>query len=210
MPRAPTVLQSEYPYHVSARCINQEWFSIPMDEVWAIMSEQLAFIRRGFDIQIIAFVLMNNHFHLLVRTPLANLSEGIGWFMRETSRTLTRSGNRINQTWGGRHFRSLIKTDHYLLNAYKYLYHNPIHAGLCNSVLDYPYSTLPGILGLQKIIMPVEEDLILFDDIDGTLNWLNRKPNEQNWESVRKAIRRKEFAFAPVSQRENPLIFELL
>jgi putative transposase len=210
MGRPKTILQSEFPYHVSARCINKDWFSISMDEVWEIMSDQLFFIHHAFQVRIHAFLLMNNHFHLIISTPLSNLDEAMAWFMRETSRTLTRAGNRINQTYGGRHFRSILKSHHYFLNAYKYLYHNPLHAKICESVLDYPYSSLPGLLGQQRLIFPVIEDTTLFTNIDETIRWLNCRPEEENWLKVTKAIRKAEFAFASKNKRPHPLEFDTL
>ncbi len=102
------------------------------------MSEQLTFIQHAFGVKIIAFVLMNNHFHLIIQTPRSNLSKAMEWFMRETSRTLTRLGNRENQTFGQRFFRSMMTKPNYFLNAYKYLYHNPVKARICEDVLSYP------------------------------------------------------------------------
>lgn len=208
--RKPTILQPEFPYNVGARCINKEWFNIPMDVVWDIMSAQLFFIHHAFKVEILAFVLMSNHFHLILRTPLSNISEVMGWFMRETSRALTRSGNRINQTYGGRHFKSIMMSHNYYLNAYKYLYHNPIHAGLCDNVLDYRYSTLPALLGRQRSVIPVKEDLTLFSDVSGTLDWLNRKPSEENWKAVDRAIHRKIFNFPRVESCPHPLEIDTL
>ncbi len=205
MGRPHTILQAEFSYNVGARCINKDWFSIPMNEVWEIMSEHLNFIHHGFDARIQAFVLMSNHYHMLLRTPLANIDHIMAWFNRETSRTLTRAGNRINQTYGGKYFRSVITSPHYFLNAYKYTYYNPVKAGICANVLDYPYSTLPGLLGRRKILIPVQEDLILFSDVEGTLSWLNRAPSEKNWKAVRAALHRPEFYFAKLSGRPHPL-----
>jgi REP element-mobilizing transposase RayT len=205
MPRKPTVLQSEFPYHISARCINREWFSLPLPWVWKILSEQLYFLYYSFDVHILAFVLMNNHFHLMVQTPKSNLSDAMAWFMRESSRELVRLGNRINQTYGGPHFRSVIRSSHYYLHAYKYLYHNPIAANLCEDILEYPYSTLPGLLGRTPLLIPVQEDHTLFNDVDGTLRWLNSKPDEENWKAVRKALRRSEFRIGRENNRPHPL-----
>ncbi len=205
MPRAHANNQALYPYNIGARCINQEWFSIPMDVVWQIMCEQLHFVHSAYALQVHAFILMSNHFHLIASTPRANLSFAMEWFMRETSRALTRAGNRINQTYGGRHFRSVMKSHHYYLNAYKYLYYNPVKAGMVQSVLDYPYSTLPGLLGQAKLIIPVVEDLTLFSDIGGTLGWLNQIPTQANWDAVGRAIRRTEFKFPSLNSRPHPL-----
>lgn len=169
------------------------------------MEDQLYFVHHAFHVRIHAFVLMNNHFHLIISTPHANLSEAMAWFMRETSRSITRESNRINQTYGGRHFRNVISTTHYYLNAYKYLYYNPVRAGLCGNPLDYPYSTLPGLLGHQRLTIPVYEDSTLFSDIDGTLAWLNRKPKEEDWIAVRRALHRRSFGFPSSNSRRHKL-----
>lgn len=210
MARKHVPMQSEFPYHVTARCINREWFTIPVTDVWDVMSEQLAFVSHAFNFQILAFVLMNNHFHLIVKTPLANLCDGMGWFMRETSRSINRLGDRENQNYGGRYFRSLLGTNHYFLNAYKYLYYNPVKANLCESVLDYKFSTLPGLLGQSKLIFPVYYDQTLFSDVSGTLNWLDCAPRDENWDAVRRALRRKEFKLPKLNSRPHPLEIDTL
>lgn len=176
-----------------------------MEQVWEIFSAQLYFVHFAFRAQVLAFVLMNNHFHMILLTPEANLSEIMAWFMRETSRELTRASGRINQCYGGRHFRSLIGSPLYYLHAYKYLYLNPVKAGLVGDVLSYRYSSIRGLLGLQKLEFPVAYDDTLFSDVDGCIRWLNRKPSEENWETVRKALRRKEFTLPMINRMPHPL-----
>jgi REP element-mobilizing transposase RayT len=175
-----------------------------MSEVWNIMGEQLYFVQRAFDVKVNAFVLMNNHFHLIIQTPGSNLPHAMRWFMRETSRSLTFAGNRINQTYGGRYFRTILNTDLYFLHAYKYVYLNPVHAGLVGNVLDYPYSSLPCVLGLRKLPFSVHDDLIL-TSTDETLSWLNQIPERKNWESVRKSLRRRIFRLGKVKKAPHPL-----
>jgi putative transposase len=181
-----------------------------MDAVWQIMSEQLFFVHHAFKFKIHAFVLMSNHYHLIVSTPLANLPNGMAWFNRETSRSLTRAGNRINLTYGARHFRAVLSSHHYFLNAYKYLYYNPVHAKVCTNVLEYPFSTLQGLLGKKPVAFPIQEDTTLFGDLEGALAWLNRVPLEDNWEAVRKALKKKEFKLAKKDSRPHPLEIDTL
>jgi len=193
MPRKIFEKSSEFPYHVTARCINREWFCIPLNEVWGIMEDYLHFIVHSYGVKIHGFVLMNNHFHLLISAPQNNLSEAMNYFMRETSRALSREVGRINQTYGNRYYRSLIKSHHYYLHAYKYLYRNPVEAGLIQKPELYPYSTLPGLLGLQPLRIPLTEDPTLFDSIESTLEWLNLQPDEKDRESIRQALKRGVF-----------------
>ncbi len=207
MARTKVPLQSQFPYHVSARCINRERFEIPMPHVWEIMTNQLYFVQQAFGVRVTAFVLMTNHFHLIVQTPDSNLDLVMRWFMRETSLSLNRAGSRINQTYGSRFFRSMIATDLYLLHAYKYVYLNPVRAGLAESVLDYQYSSLPGVLGLQPLPFAVHDDILL-PAVEETLEWLDLTPDQKNWESVRKALRRKVFQLGKVQKKDNPLEIE--
>lgn len=79
-------------------------------------------------------------------------------FMRETSRELTRLGNRVNQTYGGRFHRSLLESPIRYLHAYKYVYRNPVRAGKCKSVQEYPFSSIQGLLGETWLDVPVSED----------------------------------------------------
>lgn len=150
MAHTPFQNHSEFPYHITARCINRDWFSIDMPAVWEIMTRQLYFTNFAFNLRIHSFVLMSNHFHMIVRSPEANLSVAMSYFMRETSREITRRSHRINQTYGSRFHRSLI--------AYKYVFRNPVEAGLCNRVEDYEFSSLKGVLGERWLDVPISED----------------------------------------------------
>jgi REP element-mobilizing transposase RayT len=102
-----------------------------MEEVWTVMTEQLHFAHHAFNLRIRSFVLMSNHFHMLVSTPDSNLPQAMAFFMRETSREIIRRAGRINQAWGGPYSGSMLTQNSYFLNAYKYVYRNPVKAGLC-------------------------------------------------------------------------------
>ncbi len=196
MPRKIVPQSSLHPYHISARCLNRAWFDIPIEKVWSIYENYLHFIHHAFNIEIFSFVLMSNHFHLLARAPDNNLSAAMTYFMRETSREIARCAGRINQTYGTRFSRTLISTHHHYLCAYKYVYRNPIEAGICSKVEDYPYSSLGSLIGMNKSIIPHAEDLTLFSDFEGTLKWLNTPSGKENREAVRRALKRNVFEFA--------------
>lgn len=161
------------------------------------MEDYLFLASHLYELSIHSFVLMPNHFHLLVTASQGNLSEAMNYFMRETSREVSRLSGRINQTYGGRNHKSLIATHHYFMNAYKYVYRNPVRAGLVSKVEHYPYSTLSGLLGLRRLTIPVAEDSILFQERFNfeELAWLNSTPEVTDEAQVRKALRKSEFHF---------------
>lgn len=212
MPKKLFLPQSDYYYHVSARCINKEWFRIPIQNVWSIFSDYLFFINKNYNVEIYSFVLMDNHFHLMIRTPQANLDKAMNYFMRETSRHITFSCSRINQTFGGPYHWSLIKKPIYFLHAYKYVYRNPVEAGLVSQVEDYKYSTLHSKLGQSHSIIPVVEDTTLFSGVEATLAWLNKSYLDQDMRGdIRKALKRKTFTFGLNKLRQkNPLELQLV
>ncbi len=92
---------------------------------------------------------------------------------------LTRMGNRINETYAGRHYKCILQHPNYFLNAYKYNYRNPVSAGMCTNVEYYPYSTLPSIMGLSNIPFPMAEDTTWNSDPAGTLAWLSTLTSSQ-------------------------------
>lgn len=195
MPRRIVPISPNDPYHISARCINREWFSLPIEVVWSVMEDYLYLTAKEFDLRIHAFVLMSNHFHLIATAPLGNLSRALLYFMRESSRELTRLAGRINQTYGARNHKTHINSFHHFMNTYKYVYQNPLRAGLCRRVEDYPYSTLNGLCGLNQITIPLVEDTLLFTPNfdESTLKWLNTRPDVEYEKEMRLALSRPQF-----------------
>ncbi len=138
---------------------------------------------------------MSNHYHLIASTPHANISQCMHQFMGRSSRRLTRAGNRINQTFAGRYYKSILGHPNYFLNAYKYNYRNPVNAGICNFVQDYPFSTLPMISGNALKTIPLIEDTTYNSDPVGTLKWLNTAPEKERLEAVRYGLKRTYFTY---------------
>jgi len=208
MPRAKAILQNEFPYNLSARCINREWFAVPMPTVWEIFCKELTRVHRDLSLVIHSFVLMSNHFHLIASTPNANISQCMHQFLGRTSRRLTRSGNRINETFAGRHYKCILGRHSSYLNAYKYNYRNPVTAGICIAAEDYPFSTLNGVLRPSKLLVPLCHDDTYFSDPVGTLQWLNCPPDPEKLEGVRFALKRQYFKSKKHKTKNTPLISE--
>lgn len=211
MPYKKFLNSAQNPYHVTCRCINKEWFGLPMEWIWELMQEQLYFAARAFNIKIHSFVLMSNHYHLIVSSPDQNLSAAMNVFQATVSRLVVKKSDRINQLWARRFKRCEITSYHYFLNAYKYVYRNPIEAGLTGRVEDYQFSSLRGLLGFSKILIPMVEDTLLFEGVNHNLDWLNTAPSRQNLESVRKALRRQVFRLPNIDNYSvNPLENDVL
>ncbi|MGZ3826622.1 MAG: transposase [Bdellovibrio sp.] len=183
-----------------------------MDRVWEIFCEELISTSQKHRLQIHSFILMSNHFHLIASTPDSNISRCMHQFMYRSSRRLTREGNRINETFAGRHYKCILQHHNYYLNAYKYNYRNPIAAGICDKVEDYQFSTLYGLAKNKEKVFPLLEDTTFHCDPTGTLKWLNTKPDEIKLEGVRYGLKHQFFKSKKNCKDNKPIIsdFELI
>lgn len=205
MARKKFILDPNAIYHVSARTHNKSWFTAPMDSVWQTMQDQLYFLKHAFNFQIYAFVLMSNHFHSLFSAPSANLSEGMQYFMSGVTRNLQNESGDINQLWGSRFYRTRLDSYWSIINSYKYIYRNPVRAGICNLVEEYKYSTLSGLLGKTHLLIPVTDDKILFSsDIQETIEWLNTPSSKEAEESVKSALKKSNYLLPKIKNKINP------
>lgn len=208
MGRPRAILQSEFPYNVSARCINRDWFEVPLDHVWEILCSELHLTAIIYNLKIHCFVLMGNHFHLIVSTPDANISVAMKRFMEVTSKRIGKQSNRINRIWGARHYKTIIETYPYYMNAYKYIYFNPVRAGIVERCEDYKFSTLRGLLGQEKILVPLLEDNLLFNDPVSALDWLNRRPSDQRLRAIQAGLKKARFAHVKCPKSRKQIIGE--
>src|SRR6056297_1587568 len=110
MPRMPRIEYEGAVYHVMARGDHREPI-VYSDEDREIFVQTLgqACERTGWEI--FAWVLMDNHYHVAMRTPEPNLVEGMRWFQN----AFTRRINTRNQLWGhlfgGRYKSILVEND---------------------------------------------------------------------------------------------------
>lgn len=98
-------------------------------------------VRTKYSIDIFAYCLMNNHYHLLVRTPLANISPAMcllnGYYAKRFN-----FKNRIKgPLFGGRFLSPIVVSDPYLLQASKYIHLNPVAAGMVAHPKEYFWSS---------------------------------------------------------------------
>lgn len=196
MARKILIRTNEYPYHITARTINKEWFFLGPADTWNIFVRHLSKMKIKFNVRIHAFVMMSNHFHLLVSTPDSNIDKAMHYFMSTTAREIAAKAHRINKIWGARYYRSVITTPEYYAHAFRYLYHNPIRAGIAKNINSYPWSTFLQ-KNAQKLIVQCEGfDAFIPDTQEELSAWINQPTDEIYLESVRKALRRSYFQFS--------------
>src|SRR4030042_3997922 len=158
-----------------------------------------------------AYVLMDNHYHVLVETPEANLVDGMRWFQSTYTRRFNGRNKHVGHVFQGR-YRALIidpKEREYFLTVSEYTHLNPAWAGLLDKQnprlstygwSSYPYYLKP--LGKRPSWLCVEKvfyELKIYNDnaagrkkylqykdlrVKEVLNPKNKQKFEKEWMDI--------------------------
>ena len=150
-------LRIDYPgaiYHIT--CRGNERRAIFGDD-----ADRLAFQKRlgtcvaTYQLRVHGYVLMDNHFHLLVESPLGNVSPAMRQFNVAYTGYYNRRHQRSGHLYQGRFKAIVVEADAYLLELSRYIHLNPIRIGRTRSMAaeeqlrslrEYRWSSLPGYL----------------------------------------------------------------
>ena len=95
-----------------------------------------------FMVEIHAWALMENHYHLLC-TP--QVEDGLSLMVQALGRQYVRYFNRLNQRtgtlWEGRYRSCLVQPESYLLEMYRYIELNPVRAALASNPAEFNWSS---------------------------------------------------------------------
>jgi REP element-mobilizing transposase RayT len=199
MARKKIPLTSEFPYHVMNRTNNRDWFVVSPNECWDIFCDFLFLVQRQYNLQIHLFILMSNHYHLLVSTPERNLSVAIGQWQSLVAKTINTEAGRSNHLFGGQYKASVIEQESYFYMCYQYLLRNPVRAGMIKSGEIYPFSTIAGEVGHNRLQVPIYQKLresFISKDLISVLELGNQEMKEDHQEMVKRALMRTRFSLS--------------
>ncbi len=147
-------------YHIMSRGVGR-------GEIFLVDDDYLRFISYlersvgKFKINIFAFVLMSNHFHLFLRTNEANVSRVLHWLQTSYSIYYNRKHSRSGHLFQGR-FKSIVVGDEsYWQNLSLYIHLNPIRAGIVEELSQYKWSSYNDYVNIKKIHNWVDGDAVL-------------------------------------------------
>ena len=155
MARLKLIRTSDFPYHVYNRYNNKAPSTVSPNVVWRVYAKYLYAIYCIYNVRIHAFVMMGNHYHLIVSTPDKNIDQAMQYFHTFICRALNQASQSINHQFGGRYRWSVIHNLSYVRNVLRYVYLNPVKAGLCERAEQYPWSSLSRLLGDGRLSFPV-------------------------------------------------------
>lgn len=149
MARLARLTVPHQPHHILQRGVSgQSVFQAPED--YQIFLDWLKNAAKQFAVAIHAYVLMPDHFHLLL-TPSDD--KGLGRMMQWAGRHYVPYFNlkyqRVGTLWQGRYRATVIEAERYFLMCSRYIELNPVRTGLCMTGLDYPWSSYAHHVGAK-------------------------------------------------------------
>jgi len=199
MARKPLFKTDRFPYHLTVRSNNKEWFYIPIEDVWKILLEIISRDAVKGDLRVHALVLMSNHLHLIASSANGSVDVPMRYLLREVCRKINQQAGRINHVFGGPYRWSVISNTSYFLHCLKYVYRNPVTAGICERVEDYPFSSVnahhhPELLPFTLYPWKWSGDWLKWGDFQVIKNWLNDPYSETIQEHLQKALKHRFFS----------------
>lgn len=160
MPRPKRIHYEGAIYHVTSR--GNERRKIVMDD-----SDREMFLRvlaetlGHHKVVCHAWVLMDNHYHLLLETPATNLSFAMKHLNGVYTQKFNKRHNRAGHLFQGRYKAIVVEKDSYLKELCRYVVLNPVRARMVKHPKEWKWSNYRGTAGLVKPEPWVETEWIL-------------------------------------------------
>jgi REP element-mobilizing transposase RayT len=133
-------------YHVTSRG-NERKAIFRGDEDREKFLELLGRAVEEFALRLHSYVLMSNHYHLLVETPKANLNRALRYLNGVYTQTFNRRHQRVGHLFQGRYKAILVDKESYLLELSRYVHLNPWRLRKSEDPWRYPWSSLGAYVG---------------------------------------------------------------
>jgi len=101
-------------------------------------------------VQIAAYCLMPNHYHVLLQTPEANIARAMRHLNGVYTQRYNKKYGHDGQLFRGRYKSILVHGDSYLLQLVRYIHRNPVKAGLTDTLTTYEWSSHKGYLSISS------------------------------------------------------------
>jgi len=147
MSRSPRILFPGACYHITSRGNRRATIFLD-DHDYLTWHEAFDSTTDKFGFICHSFCLMPNHFHILLETPVANLSEGMQYLNSHYSQHFNKRHERSGHVLQGRFNAELVDQETYFAELGRYITLNPVRAGLAKAAADWRWSSYRYTAGL--------------------------------------------------------------
>ena len=137
-------------YHITARGHHRN--DIFRDEedfkIYLIILEEALLYFNNYNYEIIAYCLMDNHVHLLLKTGVEPPWRFIARVHSIYARYFNKKYNYLGTLFQGRYSAEIIENDTYMLETSRYIHLNPVKARMVTHPEDYLWSSYQTVIGI--------------------------------------------------------------
>jgi len=170
MPRAHRIIVENGHYHVYNRANNHRSINL-IDQSFDIFISLLKQIKEQFKLDIYAYCLMTNHYHIQLKTNKANIDKAMNYFGIHYARYINKITNSSGPVFTGRYQARFISDESYLLQVLRYIHLNPEEAGLCEHFARHRWSSMQDYINADSTIVNIDEMLNRFISFDDFINF---------------------------------------
>lgn len=160
MPRQRRLHLPNSGFHITARTQNGARYFTP--EIRTLISADIKEAVPTYRHTLLAYVVMPNHFHIVLKQGDAPL----GWVMQRIMQRAVVHVRRVHagegHVFGRPYWSCACANPAYLRRAIVYTHLNPVKAGLCDVALDYPWSSHRDYLAESRTNSFPDEGRMLF------------------------------------------------
>ncbi len=138
-----------------------------------------------YDFAIHEYVIMDNHYHLLLENKRENLSHGMRQINATYAQYFNKKYKRVGHLWQDRYKSWYVFDEAYLFTLFKYLEFNPIKAKITEKAGEFKYTLLHDILQ-NKIKFCMQDSFVLhwFDSTNELLNSIGIKLDDKELKKI--------------------------
>ncbi len=174
-------------YHITARG-NEKRPIFLVERDFTRFLGRLEGIHERYGVLIHSYVLMTNHYHLLLETPRGHLSAALHDLNTAYTNYFNRRHDRVGHLFEGRYRSILVDKDNYLLELSRYIHLNPVRARLVKEPETYRWSSYSSYLSPKSSPEWLRSEDVL-GQLDNHLAKGRRKYRQFVEEGLRKEIR---------------------
>jgi putative transposase len=127
-------------YHVTARGNERQKIYFTKKDYEKFL-EYVESAKKKYGIIIHCYVLMTNHYHLIIETPAGNLGKAMHHIGGSYTTYINRKRKRSGHLFQGRYKAIVVDKDSYLMELSRYVHLNPVRAGMVERPEEYRYSS---------------------------------------------------------------------
>jgi len=156
-------------YHVYNRGNNKQKIFYTDDDYFLFLDHLFTYAEK-FDVEIYAFCLMPNHFHIFLITHLPNLSSFMESFQAAFVRQYNRFHDRVGHVFQDRYKAQVVDTEYYDRQLSRYIHLNPIRTSAMldkseqeqlKTAFEYPWSSIKAYCEGSSCPWPVNTSMLL-------------------------------------------------